>query len=240
MPALRSKITQCISSAGSTGDLDSHLSLVKRSGLYIKSARIYSNLTLYTPSIVPPPVKSYKDKPSKATLPSPLNRAIRMSNPYYGQGQPNGYNPGIGRGKYEPDYSNNSYAPSPDMSNGSSAARRYDQEPRTRHDHRKARHYDSSDSGSSSEDDRPPHRSSKKGHPKDSSRSKSSNRLDKAKEHFSTSDRGVGAGMIGAVAGAVIAQETAQRNGKGSIGATIAGLVLGGLAGNALERGYDK
>ena len=64
--------------------------------------------------------------------------------------------------------------------------------------------------------------------------------MEKAKEHFSTSDRGVGAGMIGAVAGAVIAQETAQRNGKGSIGATIAGLVLGGLAGNALEREYDK
>ena len=64
--------------------------------------------------------------------------------------------------------------------------------------------------------------------------------MEKAKEHFSTSDRGVGAGMIGAVAGAVIAQETAQRNGKGSIGAMIAGLVLGGLAGNALEKGYDK
>lgn len=46
--------------------------------------------------------------------------------------------------------------------------------------------------------------------------------------------------MIGAVAGAVIAQEAAQRNGKGSVGATIAGLVLGGLAGNALEKGYDK
>lgn len=42
------------------------------------------------------------------------------------------------------------------------------------------------------------------------------------------------------MAGAVIAQETAQRNGKGSIGATIAGLVLGGLAGNVLESKYDK
>ncbi len=165
-----------------------------------------------------------------------------MSNPYYGQGQPNGYNPGVGPGRYEPDYPNNNYAPSPDMSNGSnsSAARRYDQEPRTRRDHRKASHYDYSSSGSSSEDERPAHRSSRKGGNKDSSRSKSSNRLDKAREHFSTSDRGVGAGMIGAVAGAVIAQETAQRNGKGSIGATIAGLVLGGLAGNALEKGYDK
>ncbi|KAL9132521.1 MAG: hypothetical protein Q9175_006308 [Cornicularia normoerica] len=168
-----------------------------------------------------------------------------MSNPYYGQEQPNSYdyNPGNGRGRYEPDHSNNSYAQSQDLSNGS-AGRRYDQEPRTRRDHhRKAGRYDdSSSSGSSSQDERPDHRSSKKGAHKDSSssRSKSSNRLDKAKEHFSTSDRGVGAGMIGAVAGAVIAQETAQRNGKGSIGATIAGLVLGGLAGNALERGYDK
>ena len=166
-----------------------------------------------------------------------------MSNPYYGQGQPNGYNPGNGRGRYEPDYSNNAYAPSPDMSNGSNGGmtRRYDQEPRTRRDHRKASRYSSSDSASSSEDERPGRRSSNKGSHKDSSsRSKSTNRLDKAKEHFSTSDRGVGAGMIGAVAGAVIAQEAAQRNGKGSIGATIAGLVLGGLAGNALEKGYDK
>ena len=171
-----------------------------------------------------------------------------MSNPYYGQGQPNGYNPaGNSGGRYEPDYtpansnntnSNNNYAPSPDMSNG----RRYDLEPRTRRDHRKAPRYASSgSSGSSSEDERPAHRSAKKGAAhKDPSSSSSSNRLDKAKERFSTSDRGVGAGMIGAVAGAVIAQEAAQRNGKGSIGATIAGLVLGGLAGNALERGYDK
>ncbi|KAF6232191.1 hypothetical protein HO173_009574 [Letharia columbiana] len=67
-----------------------------------------------------------------------------MSNPYYGQGQPNGYNPaGNSGGRYEPDYTpannnnnnnNNNYAPSPDMSNG----RRYDLEPRTRRDHRKA------------------------------------------------------------------------------------------------------
>ena len=169
-----------------------------------------------------------------------------MSNPYYGQGQQTGYDPGNGRGRYEPDYSNtnNNYAPSPNMSNGSNGGmtRRYDQEPRTRRDHREARRYSSSDSASSSEDERPAHRSSKKGggHKDSSSRSKSTNRLDKAKEHFSTSDRGVGAGMIGAVAGAVIAQEAAQRNGKGSIGATIAGLVLGGLAGNALEKGYDK
>ncbi|KAF6219997.1 hypothetical protein HO133_003822 [Letharia lupina] len=170
-----------------------------------------------------------------------------MSNPYYGQGQPNGYNPaGNSGGRYEPDYTpannnnsnnNNNYAPSPDMSNG----RRYDLEPRTRRDHRKAPRYaSSSSSGSSSEDERPAHRSAKKGAAHKDPSSSSSNRLDKAKEHFSTSDRGVGAGMIGAVAGAVIAQEAAQRNGKGSIGATIAGLVLGGLAGNALERGYDK
>ena len=165
-----------------------------------------------------------------------------MSNPYYGQG-PNGYNPGNGGGRYEPDYHNNNYAPSPDMSNSSNGhmARRYDQEPRTRRDHRKASRYSSSDSASSSEDERPAHRSSKKGAGrKDPSRSKSTTGLDKAKERFSTSDRGVGAGMIGAVAGAVIAQETAQRNGKSSVGATIAGLVLGGLAGNALEKGYDK
>ena len=164
-----------------------------------------------------------------------------MSNPYYGQG-PNGYNP---------DHTYTNYAPSPDMSNSSAnvaATRRYDQDPRTRNDHRRAssHRYDyssgSDDDDSSSEDERrPPHRSSKKRARKENdSRSKSTNRLDKAKEHFSTSDRGVGAGMIGAVAGAVLAQETAQRNGKGSIGATIAGLVLGGLAGNALERGYDK
>ena len=164
-----------------------------------------------------------------------------MSNPYYGQG-PNAYNPGSPGPRYEP---YNNYAPSPEMSNSSSAnvaaVRRYDQDPRTRHDHRKASHYESDSSDYSSEDERPAQRSSKKQRTrKDESRSKSSNRLDKAKEHFSTSDRGVGAGMIGAVAGAVIAQETAQRNGKGSIGATIAGLVLGGLAGNALERGYDK
>lgn len=170
-----------------------------------------------------------------------------MSNPYYGQG-PNGYNPGNGGARYEPNYPNNTYAPSPDMSNGSNGgiARRYDQEPRTRHDHRKASRYSSSDdSASSSDDERPAHRSSKKGgggggRRKDAPRSKSTNRLDKAKERFSTSDRGVGAGMIGAVAGAVLAQETAQRNGKSSVGATIAGLVLGGLAGNALEKGYDK
>ena len=158
-----------------------------------------------------------------------------MSNPYYGQGQPNGHNPGNGRGRYEPD----NYPPSLDMSNGS-ATRRYDQDPQTRHDHRKASRYDSSSSDSSSEDERPAHRSSRKGGRKDSSREKSTHRLDKAKGHFSTSDRGVGAGMIGALAGGVIAQETAQRNGKGSIGATIAGLVLGGLAGNVLEKGYDK
>ena len=164
-----------------------------------------------------------------------------MSNPYYGQG-PNGY---------DPNHTYANYAPSPDMSNSSAnvaAPRRYDQDPRTRNDHRRASHprydySDGSDDYSSSEEDerRPPHRSSKKRPRKENeSRSKSTNRLDKAKEHFSTSDRGVGAGMIGAVAGAVLAQETAQRNGKGSIGATIAGLVLGGLAGNALERGYDK
>ena len=167
-----------------------------------------------------------------------------MSNPYYGQEQPHGFDSANGRARYEPEYPNNSnYAPSPDMSNGTNGgvARRYDHEPRTRHDHhRRASHYDPSSSGSSSEDERPARHSSKKGARKDSSRSKSSNRLDKAKEHFSTSDRGVGAGMIGAVAGAVIAQETAQRNGKGSIGATIAGLVIGGLAGNALESVYDK
>ena len=162
-----------------------------------------------------------------------------MSNPYYGQG-PNGYNP---------DHTYTNHAPSPEMSNYSAnvaATRRYDQDPRTRNDHRRASHrydYSSGSDYSSSEEDerRPPRRSSKKRARKENgSRSKSTNRLDKAKEHFSTSDRGVGAGMIGAVAGAVIAQETAQRNGKGSIGATIAGLVLGGLAGNALERGYDK
>ncbi|CAF9937373.1 hypothetical protein IMSHALPRED_011113 [Imshaugia aleurites] len=167
-----------------------------------------------------------------------------MSNPYYG----GGYAPSNNRGRYEPDYPNSKYAPSPDLSNGSGSGsngvtRRYDQEPRTRHDHRKASRYSSDDSASSSSSSEGDarHRSSKKGAGrKDASRSKSGTRLDKAKEHFSTSDRGVGAGMIGAVAGAVIAQETAQRNGKGSIGATIAGLVLGGLAGNALERGYDK
>lgn len=162
-----------------------------------------------------------------------------MSNPYYGQGQSNGHTLATGRGRYEPDFANST----PDMSNGG-LNRRYDQEPRTRHDHRKAGgRYDSSSSGSSSEDERPARRrSSKKGGARKDppSRSKSTNRLDKAKEHFSTSDRGVGAGMIGAVAGAVIAQEAAQRNGKGSVGATIAGLVLGGLAGNALEKGYDK
>ena len=165
-----------------------------------------------------------------------------MSNPYYGQGL-NGYSP---------DHTYANYAPSPDMSNSSAnvaTPRRYDQDPRTRNDHRQAssHRYDyssgSEDYSSSDEDERrPARRSSKKRVRKenDESRSKSTNRLDKAKEHFSTSDRGVSAGMIGAVAGAVLAQETAQRKGKGSIGATIAGLVLGGLAGNALERGYDK
>ena len=165
-----------------------------------------------------------------------------MSNPYYGQG-PNAYNPGTAGPRYDTDHPYNTYAPSPDMSNSSTNVgvdRRYDQDPRTRRDYRRASRYDSSSgSDSSSEEERPAHRSSKK-HRKDASRSKSSNRMEKAKEHFSTSDRGVGAGMIGAVAGAVIAQETAQRNGKGSIGATIAGLVLGGLAGNVLEREYDK
>lgn len=159
-----------------------------------------------------------------------------------------------GRGRYEPDYgSNNSYAPSPDPTRRDShpqgydggTRHDYDRDSRSRPDsHRKQIRYDDeSDSASSSEDERPAHRSSKKsgGHKSGSSRSKSTTRpLDKAKEHFSTSDRGVGAGMIGAIAGAVTAQEVAQRNGKGSIGATIAGLVLGGLAGNALEKGYDK
>ena len=167
-----------------------------------------------------------------------------MSNPYYGQG-PNGYDPGASGSRYEPNYTYNNYAPSPDMSNSSTnvgVARRYDQDPRTRNDHRKASRndYSSGSDFSSEEDERPARRSSKRRARKEESRSKSTNRLDKAKEHFSTSDRGVGAGMIGAVAGAVLAQETAQRNGKGSIGATIAGLVLGGLAGNALERNYDK
>lgn len=150
-----------------------------------------------------------------------------MSNPYYNQGQPNGYAPAYAGANYAPDHNN--YAPSPDLSNNSSnIARRYSQDPRTRRDHLKtSTRYDSDSSLSSSEDDDDErHRSStkKKQHDhrkKDSSRSKSGNRLEKAKEHFSTSDRGVGAGMIGAVAGAVIAQETAQRNGKGSIGATV-------------------
>ncbi|KAM0797599.1 hypothetical protein BDR22DRAFT_892225 [Usnea florida] len=179
-----------------------------------------------------------------------------MSNPYYGQGQAQGYvyEPGNPQPRYDPDYANPAYAPSPDLS----TARRFDQDPRTRRDHRRrsSSHYnnnnndeDNSSTESSSDDnEHRPHRhrrSSSKNKPRayhkdPSSRSKSSNRLDKAREHFSTSDRGVGAGMIGAVAGAVLAQETAQRNGKGSIGATIAGLVLGGLAGNALEKGFDR
>ena len=188
---------------------------------------------------------NYTTESSKA-ITNPSRTFTQMSNPYYGQGQPNGYDPNIHGSRYDPDYTYNNYAPSPEMSNSStnaSVARRYDQDPRTRNDRRKASRYDSSSGSdySSEEDERPVHRSSKKHRArKEASRSKSSNGLDKAKEHFSTSDRGVGAGMIGAVAGAVIAQETAQRNGKGSIGATIAGLVLGGLAGNALEKGYDK
>lgn len=163
-----------------------------------------------------------------------------------------------GRGRYDPDYSsNNGYAPSQVPTRRDSHLQGYggggeydfDADSRFRRgSHRpQSRYSDVSDSISSSEDERPARRASRKGG--HSSHSRSTHRpnpadkakpLDKAKEHFSTSDRGVGAGMIGAIAGAVVAQETAQRNGKGSIGATIAGLVLGGLAGNALENRYDK
>lgn len=146
---------------------------------------------------------------------------------YENQQVPDPYSFGDPR-RYEPDYS---HAPRPDsnsVGNGSG----YD------HRNRQSHHYDS-ESDTQSEEERIT-RSSRKGHKKRSSRSKSKGRLDKAKENFSTSDRGVGAGLIGAVAGGLIAQETANRNGKGSIGATIAGLVIGGLAGNALENKYDK
>lgn len=181
----------------------------------------------------------------------------RMANPNHGYPPQDTYMSG-GRGRYEPDYgSNNSYALSPDPARqdshfqGGGGGNQYDfdQGSRARRSsHRQdSRYDDDSDSASSSEDERPARRSSRKGGHLSHSRSKDrpipmekAKPLDKAKEHFSTSDRGVGAGMIGAIAGAVVAQETAQRNGKGSIGATIAGLVLGGLAGNALENRYDK
>ncbi len=180
-----------------------------------------------------------------------------MANPEYGYPPQDAYMSG-GRGRYEPDYgSNNSYQPPQDPMRRDSHLQGYggggqydfDQDSRSRRgNHRQHSHYDEySDSASSSEDERPARRSSRKGghssHSKSMDRSNPTDKakpLDKAKEHFSTSDRGVGAGMLGAIAGAVGAQEIAQRNGKGSIGATIAGLVLGGLAGNALENRYDK
>ena len=143
------------------------------------------------------------------------------------------------------------YSRSPDPPRRQSQAQGYERE--SYHDQEILRprdtyhrqHYSDEDSDSSSlfEEERRErrHRSKKSGSKTNSSRSKSTNRkIDKAKEQISTSDRGVGAGMIGALAGAVIAQETAQRNGKGSIGATLAGLVIGGLAGNVMEKKYSK
>ncbi len=187
-----------------------------------------------------------------------LRKKSQMANPYSYNYPPQDVNMSDGRGRYEPDYgSNHSYAPSPDDHprreshlQGYGGGQQYNSDPDGRShrgSHRQQNYDDDSDSASSSEDERPAHRSSRKGshssHLQSRDHQTSTDKvkpLDKAKEHFSTSDRGVGAGMLGAIAGAVVAQETAQRNGKGSIGATIAGLVLGGLAGNALENRYDK
>ncbi|KAK4692270.1 hypothetical protein P7C71_g4901, partial [Lecanoromycetidae sp. Uapishka_2] len=172
-----------------------------------------------------------------------------MAYPNYGYPPESAYS-SSGHGEYGPNYgSNGSYAQSPDPgrrdSHGGGYEKVYydhDRQSQRSSKHKSSSYDDNSDTPSSSEDERTVRRSSRKdGKKSGSSRSKSANRpLDKAKDHFSSSDRGVGAGMIGAVAGAVIAQEAAHRNGKGSIGATIAGLVLGGLAGNAMEKGYDK
>ena len=188
-----------------------------------------------------------------------------MANPYAAFQSPNGYG-SESQGHQAPQYGYpDRYAPSPDVGRRTSQSQGYgsggggggggsdyhhDQDLRqptrgSHHQRRQSRYSDDDDSdqyASSEEDEqrltRRSARKSNKHHKSASSRSKS--RVDKAKEQFSKSDRGVGAGMVGAVAGAVIAQETAQRNGKGSIGATIAGLLIGGLAGNVLERQYDK
>ncbi|KAL6721970.1 hypothetical protein ACLMJK_001075 [Lecanora helva] len=172
-------------------------------------------------------------------------------NPYRFQ---NNYSPEDQR-FYDENYQRrHSYAPSPDPAWSHSQGEDYRRRDsyhdgaiyRPRDERRRPSRYDDdydSDSGFSSEEERRSRhdRRKKSSHKSHSSRSKSSNpRLDKAKDFISTSDRGAGAGMIGAVAGAVIAQETAQRNGKGSIGATIAGLVIGGLAGNVVEKKYSK
>ena len=116
----------------------------------------------------------------------PPDQTVRFAcrTPTMAKGSPMATPPGPGRGIYEPNFTNST----PDMSNGG-LNRRYDQEPRTRHDHhRRASHYDYSSSGSSSEDERPARRSSSKkgGHGRKgpSSRSKSTNRLDKAKGAF--------------------------------------------------------
>ena len=84
-----------------------------------------------------------------------------------------------------------------------------------------------------------------------------------AKSHTSTSHTGIGAGLVGAVAGGFLAQKASQKRFEGqqegweelsrrerkalrereqkeSIGMTIAGAVLGGLGGNALGRLQDE
>ena len=72
--------------------------------------------------------------------------------------------------------------------------------------------------------------------------------MDKAKEHFSTSGKGAGAALLGAIAGGMVAANaTKEKKGKKGkrgadvgIGATLAGALVGGLGANALEKKYDE
>lgn len=155
------------------------------------------------------------------------------------------------RGQSEPGYySSNRYTPSTNLASRDSSGGGYDKvlydqdrRPHRSHHSKPSTYDDNSDTPSSSQDEQPRNRSSKKGGKKSgSSRSKSTSNpsdMEMIKQRFSTTNRGVGASMIGAVAGAVAAEEIAQRNKKGTIGATVAGLFIGGLAGSALEKGYD-
>lgn len=115
--------------------------------------------------------------------------------------------------------------------------RNYDSRDDRRYDRRDDRKYDSrSDSRSDSEEDR---RQRRRGRKRDSSRSrrKSPNgKRDKSRarssirDKFDVSQRGLGYGSVGALAGGLIGSEV----GKGLL-PTVAGAIVGGLGANALE-----
>lgn len=58
---------------------------------------------------------------------------------------------------------------------------------------------------------------------------------------FSTSDRGLGAGSLGALAGGLVATEVGRKRGKGDpVLMALLGAAIGGLGANALEGRYEK